>query len=214
MTKGTILIIEDNRVNLDMATELLQVAGFEVLQAKDADTGISIAREAKPDAVLMDMYLPAKSGYEAASILRTEPETQDIVIIGFTALAMKSDMEKALAHGCSGVISKPIDVGRFAETVASYIGQTPSRTSSSPEELQSRFAPSDDPEERAFQEFLSSLSHDLQAPLRKIQQFTSFLKRDNPEDIRYVEGIERSAQQMYEVLSQGLDRYRNRPRGK
>lgn len=121
MNAETILIIEDNEQNLDMAKDLLQRAGFKTIEAEDADSGIKIAKEQKPALILMDMHLPVMNGYEASQILKNDPMTRDIPIVGFTALAMEEDQKRAIEHGCIGVIAKPIDVDRFAELVASYL---------------------------------------------------------------------------------------------
>lgn len=117
----TILIIEDNQLNLDMARDLLERAGFQTLEAEDADIGIRLAKEKQPNLILMDMHLPILNGYEASKILKTDPKTRNIPIVGFTALAMEEDQKRAIEHGCMGVIAKPIDVDRFAEMVAAYL---------------------------------------------------------------------------------------------
>lgn len=119
--KETILIIEDNQLNLDMARDLLERAGFLTLEAEDADKGIRLAKEKQPNLILMDMHLPILNGYEASKILKADLKTQDIPIVGFTALAMKEDEKKAIEYGCMGVIAKPINVDRFAEMVAAYL---------------------------------------------------------------------------------------------
>jgi signal transduction histidine kinase/ActR/RegA family two-component response regulator len=120
---NTVLIIEDNLPNMMMAQELLEIAGYQTLQAEDADKGIALARQHRPDLILMDMHLPIRNGYEASRILKSDPQTQDITIVAFTAMAMDDEKEKAINHGCSGVISKPIDVDHFAETISGFIQQ-------------------------------------------------------------------------------------------
>lgn len=120
-TQETILIIEDNQLNLDMARDLLKRAGFQTLEAEDAHTGIRLAKEKQPNLILMDMHLPIINGYEASKLLKTDPVTQNIPIVGFTALAMEEDQKKAIEHGCLGVIAKPINVDRFAEMVTAYL---------------------------------------------------------------------------------------------
>jgi signal transduction histidine kinase len=117
----TVLIIEDNLPNLMMAKELLEVAGYQTLEAEEAEKGMALARQYQPDLILMDMHLPICNGYEASRLLKCDPQTQDITIVAFTAMAMEDEKEKALRHGCSGVISKPIDVDHFAETIAGFI---------------------------------------------------------------------------------------------
>ncbi len=120
-TKGTVLIIEDNLLNLDMASELLEIAGFQTFEAEDANVGLKMAREVHPDLILMDLHLPFKDGFVTTQTLKADPELKDIPVVAFTALAMREDQEKALAYGCAGVISKPIDVNNFASDVERYL---------------------------------------------------------------------------------------------
>lgn len=116
-----VLVIEDNEVNLELATDLLEVAGFEVLQALTAETGIELARSQVPDLIVMDIGLPSMDGLEATRILRADAKTKAIPILAATSHAMKGDREKALAAGCDGYITKPIDTRTFADTVRRFI---------------------------------------------------------------------------------------------
>lgn len=120
-SKGTVLIIEDNLLNLDMACDLLETYGFSILRAEDATTGIRLAKDSKPDLILMDLHLPHIDGFLATKTIKQDPELRHIPVIAFTALAMRGDREKALTAGCSGYIPKPIDVNRFAETIEGFI---------------------------------------------------------------------------------------------
>jgi two-component system, cell cycle response regulator DivK len=117
----TVLIIEDHILNLEMAKELLQVAGFQTIEALNAEAGIQLARERQPDLILMDLHLPGISGFEACEIIKSDPSIPNSVIIGFTALASTEAQVQALKAGCRGVISKPINVDCFAETVAKFL---------------------------------------------------------------------------------------------
>ena len=116
-----VLLIEDNELNMLLATELLQFAGFAVLQAGTAEEGIRLAKENRPDLILMDIALPGMDGLSATRVLKAEPATNHIPIVAMTAHAMLGDKEKALAAGCNGYITKPIDALEFANTVARYI---------------------------------------------------------------------------------------------
>jgi CheY-like chemotaxis protein len=116
-----ILLIEDNELNLDMAKSLLQNAGFHTLEAEDAANGIRIARECQPDLILMDIHLPIMNGYEACRIIKSEPLIASIPIVAFTAHAMEEEAQKALDYGCSGIISKPIDVDQFPKQIAGFL---------------------------------------------------------------------------------------------
>ena len=123
MPEERILIVEDNEVNLDLAGDLLEVAGFEVLRATSAETGIEIARLALPALILMDVGLPGMDGITAALLLQKDAATRDIPVVFLTAHAMKGDEEKARAAGCAGYITKPIDTRSFARTVANFLGK-------------------------------------------------------------------------------------------
>lgn len=122
-SKGTVLVVEDNLLNLDMACDLLESYGFRTLRAEDATAGIHVAKEHIPDLILMDLHLPQIDGFLATQMIKQDADLKDIPVIAFTALAMRGDREKALAAGCNGYISKPIDINHFAETVESFLKQ-------------------------------------------------------------------------------------------
>jgi signal transduction histidine kinase/ActR/RegA family two-component response regulator len=119
--KNTILIVEDNEMNMELATEILENANFTVIQAKDADEGIEMAISYYPDLILMDLNLPVKNGYEACSEIKLNSTTMHIPILAFTAMVMEEDKEKAFEYGCVDIISKPINIRTFVSTVESYI---------------------------------------------------------------------------------------------
>lgn len=119
MSKGTILIVEDNAMNMDIATTLLELAGFNILQAEEGQRCLQLAK-LQLDLILMDMQLPTMDGFEICKILKSDPSTSHIPIVAFTALAMDQEQRKALASGCVGVISKPIEISNFADLVYSY----------------------------------------------------------------------------------------------
>jgi two-component system cell cycle response regulator DivK len=115
-----ILIIEDNQINMEVAADMLGKAGYKVLKAYDAMSGIKQANHEKPDLILMDVRLPQINGLEAAHILKEEEKTQDIKIVALTACAMPGDKETILKH-CDGYIAKPIHFKSFLEAVESYL---------------------------------------------------------------------------------------------
>jgi len=121
MTGQKILIVEDNLMNLELATDLLEVAGYVIIQAGTAEEGIKLARAESPDLILMDISLPGMDGLEATGILKQDPMTKDITVIALTAHAMRGDEEKAVAAGCTGYIMKPIDTREFPKDVARFI---------------------------------------------------------------------------------------------
>ncbi|MCH8836936.1 MAG: response regulator [Candidatus Marinimicrobia bacterium] len=121
MTAERILIIEDTQMNMELATDLLEVAGYKVLQAETAETGIEMARTEAPDLILMDIGLPRMDGLTATGILRQDPLTKDIPIIALTSHAMKGDRKRTMAAGCSGYITKPIDTREFPKLVGHFL---------------------------------------------------------------------------------------------
>ena len=121
-----VLIVEDTPVNLELATLLLEQAGFEVITAGTAEEGLALARTATPDVIVMDISLPGMDGLEATRILKADLETKDIPVLAATSHAMTGDEEKTLAAGCDGYVSKPLDTRTFAETVAGLLRATAS----------------------------------------------------------------------------------------
>jgi two-component system cell cycle response regulator DivK len=111
------LIIEDNPQNL----YLLENAGFEVVSASDGLTGVELAGSLIPDIVLMDILLPGIDGYEATRRIKTIPGLFDVPVIALTAYSMEGDEAAALAAGCDGYISKPIDPADFVERVDAFL---------------------------------------------------------------------------------------------
>ena len=116
-----ILIIEDNPTNMTLAIFLLQSAGHSVISATDAEAGLTMAREQKPDLILMDIQLPGMDGLQATAILKRDPATRAIPVIALTALAMKGDEARIRAAGCDGYIAKPMRYQEFLTTVAAQM---------------------------------------------------------------------------------------------
>ena len=114
---ATILIVEDNPTNMKLSMFLLESADHTVLAATNAETGLMLAREGRPDLILMDIQLPGMDGLEATTLLKADEATRDIPVIALTALAMKGDEERILAAGCDGYIAKPLDYKDFLATV-------------------------------------------------------------------------------------------------
>jgi CheY-like chemotaxis protein len=121
MTGRKILIIEDNPSNLELATDLLEAGGFVVSSAQTAEEGLRLAREILPDLVLMDFGLPGMDGLSATQNLKADPATHKLLVVGFTAHAMKGDTEFVFKAGCSGRLTKPIDTRSFIGTVMNFI---------------------------------------------------------------------------------------------
>jgi CheY-like chemotaxis protein len=115
------LVIEDDPMNMELAVDLLEVAGFEVLQTTRAMDGISVARAQHPDLILMDLGLPDMNGLQATKILKEDPLTIGIPIVALTAHSMPSDEATVMTAGCDGYISKPIDTRQFVKTLEKYL---------------------------------------------------------------------------------------------
>lgn len=125
MAGETVLIVEDNPTNLQLAEFLLKAAGFTVISAPNAVEGIERARAETPAAILMDVELPGLDGLSATRQLKADPATAGIPVVALTANAMRGDQERCLAAGCAGYISKPISAREFAATVRRYIVAAP-----------------------------------------------------------------------------------------
>jgi CheY-like chemotaxis protein len=121
------LVIEDNPLNLELVTDLLEASRFVVCSARTAEEGLRLARAAPPDLVLMDISLPNMDGLAATRALRADPLTCHLTIVALTAHAMKGDEELALGAGCDGYLAKPIDTRTFVARVAGFISITTSR---------------------------------------------------------------------------------------
>ena len=112
-----ILIVEDNEKNLKLVRDVLQVKGYETLEAGTAEEGIRIAQERAPGLILMDIQLPKMSGIEALKALRAEPATAAIPVVAITASVMKQDRQHIMRAGFDGFIEKPISLRRLLDTV-------------------------------------------------------------------------------------------------
>src|ERR671926_623536 len=120
MTKK-VLIVEDNELNMKLFHDLLDAQGYETLQTREGLQALALARQHRPDLILMDIQLPEISGLEVTKWLKEDDELASIPVIAVTAFAMKGDEERILQGGCEGYISKPISVPHFLETIARYI---------------------------------------------------------------------------------------------
>ncbi|MGB0671714.1 MAG: response regulator [Rhodospirillales bacterium] len=117
----TILIVEDNELNMKLFNDLLQAHGYETVQTKDGRTAMQLARDHHPDLILMDIQLPEISGLEVTKMLKADDDLKAIPVIAVTAFAMKGDEEKIRQGGCEGYIAKPISVPTFLETVNKFL---------------------------------------------------------------------------------------------
>ena len=117
----TVLIVEDNDLNMKLFHDLLDAHGYDTLQTKDGMEALAIAREKRPDLILMDIQLPEVSGLEVTKWIKEDDELKSIPVIAVTAFAMKGDEEKILQSGCEAYVSKPISVTEFLSTVGKFL---------------------------------------------------------------------------------------------
>lgn len=116
----TILIVEDVEINRDLLVQLLE-DDYALLTAEDGEAGVALAERRRPDLILMDLSLPRIDGWEATRRLKASATTQAIPVIALTAHAMQGDAERALAVGCDGYLSKPIDEDLLFRTIRTVL---------------------------------------------------------------------------------------------
>ncbi len=120
-----ILIVEDNDKNLKLVRDVLQVKGYATIEAGTAEDGIVLARERKPDLILMDIQLPGMNGIEAIGVLRADPATADIPVVAVTASVMPQDRNKITEAGFNAYVGKPINLKEFLDTVRNMLESRP-----------------------------------------------------------------------------------------
>lgn len=118
-----ILCVEDNPQNMRLVRKILQHQDYEVLEAEDGQTGVRLAKEQKPDLILMDINLPDIDGLQATGIIKGDDATKHIPIVALTANAMYGDEERCLAAGCDGYISKPVSKSKLVSVVEDFLAQ-------------------------------------------------------------------------------------------
>ena len=116
-----VLIVEDNELNMKLFHDLLEAQGYETLETREGLAALSLAREHRPDLILMDIQLPEISGLEVTKWLKEDDDLKSIPVIAVTAFAMKGDEEKIREGGCEDYISKPISVAKFLAIVKKYL---------------------------------------------------------------------------------------------
>lgn len=119
-----ILVVEDNSLNLELVTDILEMSGYEVLSSETAKAAIEVAAREQPDVVLMDIALPDMDGLEATRIMKSKSETRMIPVVALTAHAMSGDADRARNAGCDGYITKPINTKRFILEIESVLERT------------------------------------------------------------------------------------------
>jgi len=118
----TVLIVEDNELNMKLFHDVLDAHGYRTLQTRTGLEALALARQHHPDLILMDIQLPEVSGLEVTKWLKDDDSLRDIPVVAVTAFAMKGDEERIRQGGCEAYISKPISVPMFLGTVRQFIG--------------------------------------------------------------------------------------------
>jgi two-component system cell cycle response regulator DivK len=118
----TVLIVEDNELNMKLFRDLLEAHGYQTSGTSNGFEALDLVRKLRPDLVLMDIQLPQVSGLEVTRWIKDDPELRAIPVVAVTAFAMKGDEERIREGGCEAYLSKPISVGKFIETVRRFIG--------------------------------------------------------------------------------------------
>ena len=121
MENKTILVIEDNELNMKLVKSLLKMGNYRILEATDAETGMKLLHENIPDLILMDIQLPGMDGLTATRIIKNDPDMKDIPVVAFTSFAMEGDEQTAFSAGCEGYITKPIDTQKFLASLAEFL---------------------------------------------------------------------------------------------
>jgi CheY-like chemotaxis protein len=123
MTPARILIVDDNAVNLKLASSVLGFDGYQILEAGNATEALNIIGQTPPDLILMDIALPGMDGLTLTRKLKADPATRHIRIMALTAYAMKGDDQKAQEAGCDAYVTKPIDTRKLPNQVAEILGR-------------------------------------------------------------------------------------------
>jgi two-component system, cell cycle response regulator DivK len=118
----TVMIVEDNELNMKLFHDLLEAHGYRTIGTRNSFEVLDLARERRPDLILMDIQLPEVSGLEVTKWLKEDPELQAIPVVAVTAFAMKGDEERIREGGCEAYLSKPISVPKFIETIRRFLG--------------------------------------------------------------------------------------------
>ncbi|HVB89716.1 MAG TPA: response regulator [Beijerinckiaceae bacterium] len=118
----TVLIVEDNELNMKLFSDLLDANGYATVQSRNGVEAVDLARHHRPDLILMDIQLPEVSGLQVTQWIKDDDSLRHIPVIAITAFAMKGDEEKIRQGGCEAYLSKPISVVKFLETVRNYLG--------------------------------------------------------------------------------------------
>lgn len=117
----SILVVEDNDMNMQLVEYLLEEAGYDILKASSGEEALDVAEKSPPALVLMDIHLPGMDGLSVAREMKRRNNTRHVPILALTAHAMRGDKDRFLEAGCDGYISKPIDVKTFIPSIEKFL---------------------------------------------------------------------------------------------
>jgi len=123
MTGHRILLVEDNERNLKLVRDVLQYAGYDILEARTGEQGVELAQRSSPHLVLMDLQLPGIDGEQAFRLIRDDSRTSGIPVVALTASAMKDDRARVLRAGFDGYLEKPINVRALPAQVLAFLSR-------------------------------------------------------------------------------------------
>ena len=224
-----ILYVEDDIASRMLVGQVLQFAGYEVLEAEDGVTGIRLAQEARPDLILMDINMPGLDGYEAATKIKSLPGMSGTPIIAVTANVMEGDRERALTAGCDGYLPKPIDVDTLPNQISEFLRGRREQVDEAEErsylreyserlvdKLEEKLAAltaanvqlrrSDEMKSR----FISIAAHELRTPITIIHGYLDILLEPSqppldPATAAMLEGIAGGVKRLHEIVQDMLD---------
>lgn len=118
-----ILVVEDQEDNRRIIRDLLSTRGYELIEARDGEAGVRLAKEHVPDLILMDIQLPVLDGYEATRRIKADPALRAVPIVVVTSYALSGDDQKAIAAGCDGYVAKPFSPRQLLATVRRFLDE-------------------------------------------------------------------------------------------
>lgn len=121
MATNTVLIVEDNELNMKLFRDLLQTHSLSIIETKNGFDAVSLAKTHLPNLILMDIQLPGISGIDVIRSIKADPQLANIPIIAITAFAMKEDRDRIMESGCEGYLPKPISISLFLDMVSKYL---------------------------------------------------------------------------------------------
>jgi CheY-like chemotaxis protein len=122
MARGTVLVVEDHPVNRELVVDVLEAAGYTILQAEDGSGLLERVKATRPDLIILDLQLPGVDGFTLARLLTAEPVTQGIPILAISAYAAPQEQAQAKTAGCAAFLAKPLDTRGLVKTVARLAG--------------------------------------------------------------------------------------------